>query len=165
MNEWEQANILEAEKWLLKKTLYTQDILNLQFLKKVHHEMFKTTWRWSGQFRTSNKNIGVMWEMIPNNLKLLLDDIVYQLENNIYDPNEIAVRFHHRLVLIHAFANGNGRHARLVTDLFLISQKQPRFSWGFNSTKTLDLTRKQYITALRAADKHNYQLLIDFVRS
>lgn len=89
--------------------------------------MFRKTWRWVGQFRRSNKNIGIHWPFIPEHLKLLCDDISYQLSHNTYELDEIAVRFHYRLVVIHPFANGNGRHARLITDEFLISLKKQHF--------------------------------------
>lgn len=165
LNEWEQANILEAEKWINRQSFKLQDIVTIHFIKKLHQRMFDKTWRWAGLFRQTNKNIGVDWPIISTQLKKLMDDLNYQIKYKIYPMNELAVRFHHRLVATHPFINGNGRHARLMTDIVLLSQKQPRFSWG----KTKDLMnatpiRKQYIEALRAADKMNYDLLLEFVR-
>jgi Fic-DOC domain mobile mystery protein B len=165
LNEWEQMNILDAEKWLRSQRFNIIQISTNAFIKKLHQRMFDQTWRWAGQFRKSNKNIGVDWLHIPVNLKILMDDLCYQLENNIYPLDELAVRFHHRLVVIHPFANGNGRHARLMADILLLSQNKTRFSWGnagnFSEPSTI---RKEYIHALRTADKGNYTLLIDFVR-
>ena len=124
LNEWEQMNILDAEKWLRTQRFNIIQISTNAFIKKLHQRMFDQTWRWAGQFRKSNKNIGVDWLHIPVNLKVLMDDLCYQLENNIYPLDELAVRFHHRLVVIHPFANGNGRHARLMADILLLSQNK-----------------------------------------
>lgn len=165
LNEWEQMNILEAEKWMSRKKFRMDEISNTIFIKKLHHRMFGKTWKWSGEFRRSNKNIGIDWLSIPVELKLLLDDFQFQLTHQTYPTDEIAVRFHHRLVAIHPFANGNGRHARLMTDIFLLSQKLKRFSWGMAEQLVKPtIVRQQYITALRAADERDYTLLMDFVR-
>lgn len=136
------------------------------FIKKLHSRMFCNTWRWAGEFRRTNKNIGVDWLSLPMELKVLLDDVIYQAEHKVYDIDELAGRFHHRLVAIHPFANGNGRHARMMTDIILLSQGKESFTWG--RQKDLAETspiRKQYIDALRAADKKDYTLLMQFVRS
>ena len=94
-----------------------------------------------------------------------MDDVRYQLENKTYPIDELVVRFHRRLVAIHPFANGNGRHARLMADIVLLSQGQRRFSWGrAESFIESSSIRANYITALRAADKMDYSLLLDFVR-
>lgn len=134
LNEWEQANILEAEKWIGRhRQLKQLDILTVDFIKKLHQIMFNKTWSWAGKFRQTNKNIGVDWVFVAVELKVLLDDINYQFKNNVYSVNELATRFHHRLVSIHPFSNGNGRHARMMTDIVLLSQDHPRFSWGKQS--------------------------------
>ncbi len=116
LNEAEQANVLEAEEWAFARK---RDVLDKKFLKNLHKRMFGRVWRWAGKFRHSAKNIGVDAYRIPNDLRHLLDDCHYWIENGTYDPDEIATRFHHRLVLIHPFPNGNGRHARLAADLML----------------------------------------------
>lgn len=166
LNEWEQANILAAESWLSKHVLTFQEIITLTFVQKLHHQMFNQTWKWAGQFRRTNKNIGIDWFMITENLKKLLDDVQYHVNCRIYEIDEIAARFHHQLVSIHLFPNGNGRHARLITDVFLLSLQQARFSWGQKSIKALyepTVVRKKYINALKAADQGDYQLLLKFV--
>ncbi len=127
--------------------------------------MFGKTWRWAGTLRRSDKNIGVDWLMIAVETQQLLDDVAYQLENKVYAQDEITARLHHRLVAIHLFPNGNGRHARLVADVLLMIHQEKRFSWGMHRCSDLDSTRKTYIMALREADKHNYQPLLEFVRS
>jgi Fic-DOC domain mobile mystery protein B len=95
----------------------------------------------------------------------LLDDSRYWIEHDTYPPDEIATRFHHRLVWIHPFPNGNGRHARLATDLLLTALGRPRFSWGRVSLVDRGKTRLTYVAALRAADGHDIQPLLAFVRS
>lgn len=127
--------------------------------------MFNKTWRWAGKFRKSNKNIGVFWEQIPVRLKLLFDDVAYQIEKHVYELDELAARFHHRLVHIHPFPNGNGRHARLMSDILLFNQGAKRFTWGQENLVLDSQTKKGYINALRQADKHDYRALLNFVRT
>jgi Fic-DOC domain mobile mystery protein B len=165
LNEWENANILKAENWLFSTSPSHNDFLTIDFIKLLHKKMFDDTWKWAGQFRQTEKNIGTAHFQIPLELKNLLDDVVFQITNKSYSIDEIAYRLHHRLVAIHPFPNGNGRHARLFADLFLTKAGQPRFTWGRNNLAIESLTRKNYIHALRAADKHDYTLLAKFVRS
>lgn len=164
LNEWEAVNILKAENWL-STTRQAKHFLTTDFIKLLHKKMFEDTWRWAGIFRKTEKNIGVMPSIINTKLKNLLDDVTYQLTNNSYSIDEIAYRFHHRLVAIHPFPNGNGRHARLMTDLLLIKAGQLRFTWGKQKLEAEGPVRKQYIDALRNADKYDYSVLAVFVRS
>ena len=165
LNEWEQANILEVEEWTNRHKFITSKVLTIEFIRRLHLKMFNKTWRWAGKFRKSNKNIGVHWSHVSTELKNLNEDVKYQIKHDVYPIDEIAARFHHRLVYIHPFANGNGRHARLMSDIFLLSQNHKRFSWGNKSNFTvLSNIRKKYIQALRAADKMDYSLLIDFLK-
>ena len=164
LDRWEQDNINEALKWLEKKN--PKEILNEPFIKLLHKKMFDNVWKWAGKFRLSNKNIGVFWENISIELKKSCDDAEYWIKNKIYSPDEIGARFHHQLVYIHLFLNGNGRHARLMTDLLLENTlNHNKFSWGGKNLTTVGDCLRQYIQALKAADKHNYCLLIKFVRS
>lgn len=118
-----------------------------------------------GAYRKSQKNIGVAYYRIPTELRTLLDDCRYWLEHDTYPPDEIAARFHHRLVSIHCYPNGNGRHARLATDLLLTSLERDRFSWGSANLIDAGATRATYVAALRAADNHDYGPLLAFVKS
>ena len=129
LDRWEQDNIIEAETWAFRKTNITKDdLLSVDFIRLLHKRMFRNVWKWAGEFRSSEKNIGVECWSIGPTLKILLDDVKFWLEQNVYPPDEIGARFHHRLVAIHPFANGNGRHARLMADLLLVHLlKQPRF--------------------------------------
>lgn len=162
LNDWEQKNILEAERWARNK----KDILSVEFIKKLHEHMFNHTWKWAGKFRQSGKNIGIDWHMIPVELKKLCDDVSYQLQHHSFSDDEIAVRLHHRLVWIHPFPNGNGRHARLMADLLAMQLGHPRFSWGVQQDLyKVTPIRKQYIEALKLADRGDYSKLIAFARS
>jgi Fic-DOC domain mobile mystery protein B len=162
LNEAEQANILEAEEWAFARK---RDVLDEKFLKGLHKRMFGRVWRWAGEFRLTERNIGVAPHRIGVDLRKLLDDCRYWIEHGTYPPDEIAARFHHRLVWIHPFPNGNGRHARLATDLLLARLGQPRFSWGRVSLVDAGETRLAYVAALRAADGHKIRPLLRFVRS
>jgi Fic-DOC domain mobile mystery protein B len=165
LNEWEQANILDAEKWLNRQRFHLAKVTTTDFIKKLHVRMFGKTWTWAGAFRQSNKNIGVDKFEIAVSLYNLLDDVRYQIECQSYSIAELAARFHHRLVLVHPFANGNGRHARMMTDIILLSQGQKRFTWGrAKNLGEVSPVRERYIKALRAADQHNYESLIAFVQ-
>lgn len=162
LNEWEQLNILQGEAWARKQR---QEILQEAYVRKLHERMFGETWRWAGEFRKSDKNLGVDWLKIGVELKKLLDDVRYQVEHGSYPADEIAVRFHHRLVAIHPFPNGNGRHARLMADLLAERLGRPRFSWGSRSLVDASETRQRYIAALQAADARDYGPLLAFARS
>lgn len=162
LNEWEQLNILQGDTWARKQR---REILDEGFLRRLHQQMFGETWRWAGTFRQSDKNIGVDWLHIGVELKKLLDDVRYQVANGSLPPDEIAVRFHHRLVAIHPFPNGNGRHARLMADLLIERLGRPRFTWGSASLIDANETRGHYIAALRAADARDISPLLAFARS
>lgn len=162
LNDAEQANILEAEGKALRRK---QNILDQRALNRLHKNMFGNVWKWAGKFRTSNKNIGIEAYKVANDLQTLITDCKYWIEHETYEPDEIAARFHHKLVYIHPYANGNGRHARLATDLLLISMGRERFTWGSANLVDASETRAQYVAALRAADKHGYESLFKFVRS
>lgn len=162
LNEAEQANILDAESWAFGRK---RDVLNERFLTDLHNRMFGRVWRWAGSYRRSQKNVGIDAYRIPIDLRQLTEDCRYWIEHETYSPDEIATRFHHRLVAIHPFPNGNGRHARLATDLLLTKLGQERFSWGQVNLVDASETRDTYINALRTADKHDYGPLLAFVRS
>ncbi|MCP1466376.1 mobile mystery protein B [Pseudomonas sp. S3E17] len=163
LDEWEAQNILKASRWVARQKKL--DVLNDHFCRELHVKMFDDTWKWAGTFRKSDKNIGCDWTQIAVNLRQLLDNVAYWLEHNVFPPEEIAVRFHHRLVWLHAFPNGNGRHARLMTDCLLRQCGLAPFSWGRGNLVIVNEVRQRYIQALRAADANDYTLLLAFVRS
>jgi len=164
LDRWEQENISAAETWALRRR--PRDLLSEGFIKSLHKRMFGTVWRWAGDFRTTGKNIGVPSWQIAGELRNLCADCALWIEQGTFPPDEIAVRFHHRLTVTHPFPNGNGRHARLMTDILLFHLlKQPRFSWGSGNLVSAGDCRQQYINALRDADRHDYTALLAFVRS
>ena len=165
LNAWEQINIAQGDRWAARQK--KRDLLDEGFIRELHRQMFDKTWQWAGTFRNSNKNIGVDWTQVAVRLRNLLDNSKYQIENHVYDADEIAVRFHHQLVWIHPFPNGNGRHARLMADLLAMRLGRPRLTWGGGkaSVITVGELRKQYLAALRVADQGQINDLIAFARS
>jgi len=166
LNEFEQQNIEDAMQWVLGKSFSDYTILTDRFIRQLHRRMFGNVWNWAGDFRTTNKNIGVDKWQIPMELRNLCDDTRYWLENNIHPSDEIAIRFKHRLVSIHCFPNGNGRHSRLMADVIVQHVfNRPLFSWGTNSQKAQVDARSTYIQSLRLADKGLIVPLLEFARS
>lgn len=163
LNEWEQNNIIAAERWLFASK--HKSLLTIGFIKKLHKIMFDKTWKWAGEYRTHNTNIGINHPLIQEALKNLCDDVDYWIENNVFPVDESAARFHFKLVFIHAFPNGNGRHARLMSDALLIQLGEPRFTWGRKSLSEQSNIRSQYIESLKEADRGNAQPLLKFARS
>lgn len=180
LNAWEEANILEGEKWAKRQT--KRDLLTEGFIRDLHSKMFSHTWRWAGTFRSSNKNIGVDWPQVATKLRNLLDNTRYQIDHahiadnsadnsagnsagNSEECDALAIRFHHQLVWIHPFPNGNGRHARLLADTLAVRLGQARFTWGSASLGSTGNARERYLQALRAADGGSVRELIEFARS
>ena len=161
LNEWEQRNILEAEQWAFSQR--RTRILSADFVRALHRRMFDRTWKWAGSFRTTDKNIGVPAHQIPTALRNGLDDAEYWLENEIFPIPEAAVRLHHRLVSVHPFPDGNGRHARLAADVLLFNLNQLRLDWGGTGLDSSGPKREAYITALKAADAGNFNPLLQFL--
>ncbi|WP_411882740.1 mobile mystery protein B [Polaromonas sp. YR568] len=166
LNEYEQANILAGQRWAFGPRQRGKELLNEGFVRTLHKRMFDKTWRWAGTFRSTDKSIGIAWEQVSVKLRQLLDNTGYQVAEKAFEADEIAVRFHHSLVLIHPFPNGNGRHARMMADVLVKSLGAERFSWGANADLGPDGdTRRQYIDALRAADAGQFEGLFKFARS
>lgn len=164
LDEFEQLNIEKAMIWLSRKRLTPDQLLNEQFIRELHGKMFGEVWSWAAKYRLTNKNIGVdKWQILPA-VTMLCDDARYWIAESVYAEDEMAIRFKHRLVSIHCFANGNGRHSRLMADV--IAEKifhLPAFSWG-RLGQHVD-ARATYIQSLRSADKGDIQPLIRFSRS
>jgi Fic-DOC domain mobile mystery protein B len=166
LDEFEQQNIEQAVQWTLGRSFKPEIILSEDFIRAVHKRMYRDVWTWAGAFRKTNKNIGVDKWQIPIELKTLSDDAKYWYENNTFPPDEMALRFKHRLVSIHCFPNGNGRHSRLMADIIIEKiYKQPVFSWGALKYTSEGDARIAYLKAVKAADKGDYSLLLAFARS
>lgn len=165
LNEFEQANINESLKWLNSKRKIN-DVLSEDFILQLHKRMLGMVWKWAGQFRKNETNIGIDWTKIPIELKVLIDDVKFWVKHQTYQPEEIAIRFKHRLVSIHCFPNGNGRHSRIMADLIMLHVfGLEKFTWGHSNLTESSEQRELYLTALKTADKDDYSKLIQFVSS
>lgn len=166
LNELEQDNILRAQSRVLGVRPGPRPaLLTERDVRRVHQLMFDRVWKWAGRYRLSDKNIGMSWHEIPVDVQNLCDDAQYWIANQTYPIDEIATRFHHRLVRIHPFPDGNGRHARLMTDALLERLGHRRFNWGDGDLNRAGDIRGRYIAALRAADAGEMGALLTFVRS
>ncbi len=166
LDEFEQLNIEHALQWVFGKKYKQEQIFTNKFICELHKRMYGNVWAWAGTFRKTEKNIGVKSYQIPIQLKALCDDAIFWIENKTYSPEEIAIRFKHRLVSIHCFSNGNGRHSRLMADIIIekIFGKEP-FSWGAANLLNEGDMRKVYLKAIKQADLNEYQSLLEFAKS
>ncbi len=163
LDEFEQLNIEKAVEWTIHTNLKLEKILTEKFIKDLHKKMYGDVWKWAGEFRKSGKNIGKKWKQIGIELRTLLDDTKYWIDNNTFSPEEISIRFKHRIVAIHCFPNGNGRHSRMMADIIMESIfGEEIFSWHQSNMVKTDDTRKEYIAALRKADNGDINPLIEF---
>ena len=167
LNQAEYLNIQNAIEWALNRRRFqARDILSETFVRELHKRMFRDVWRWAGEFRKTNKNIGVDKLEIQVHLRQLIDDAKFWQEHNTFSPDEMAIRFKHRIVSIHCFPNGNGRHSRLMADI--IAQHifaSNKFNWGAVDFTKKTNSRQIYLDALHGADKNDLSALIRFARS
>ncbi|PKQ15167.1 MAG: cell filamentation protein Fic [Actinobacteria bacterium HGW-Actinobacteria-7] len=170
LNAAEQANIAKALLWAESKGgPHSLDaLLSEGTMRSLHTRMFGEVWKWAGHYRRHNTNIGTDWPHISAQLQDLLADVLVQTsdrEKLPWPPDELAVRFHHRLVVIHPFPNGNGRHARLAADLLVAELGEPSFTWGAKDLGASGAVRRAYLDALRHADREqNFVPLVEFAR-
>jgi Fic-DOC domain mobile mystery protein B len=166
LNEAEQENIVKGAAWARRRRDGKPvDLLNDEYARTLHKQMFGDVCKWAGTYRQNELNIGIEANRIPADMPAMLDDARYWVEHSTYPPDEIAVRLHHRLTQIHAFPNGNGRHARMMADLLIERLGGKPFSWGGGSLADVGTLRAQYVAALKAADGHDIGPLMTFVRS
>lgn len=162
LNELEQKNIGQADSWAF---LRKRNVLDEAFLKGLHKRMFKSVWRWAGEYRKTETNLGVLPHLIQLGVYQIVGDMRVAFQHNGFEPDELALRFSHRLVSVHPFPNGNGRWSRLVGDLMIVKQNGKRFTWGSTDLQADGKDRDKYIQALKAADNHDYKPLMEFARS
>jgi len=166
LDEFEQQNIEQAVLWSLGRSFKADVVFTEDFLKAVHKRMYGNVWAWAGEFRKTNKNLGVDKYQIPTRLRCLLDDVKFWYANSTYTPDETTIRFKHRLVSVHCFPNGNGRHSRLIADIVIDKIfKQPVYTWGSAKLVKQVNSRVAYLNAIRAADGGDIQPLINFARA
>ena len=161
----EQENITRGIRWAFGRRRRPGEVLSEPFLRELHRRMFGNVWGWAGMYRTTARNVGVDAWLIQQTIGELLGDARYWIEHETFQPDELCVRFHHRLVAAHPFPNGNGRHARLAADVLAESLGRDRFEWGRGLPLNATGMRDQYITALRAADAGSIEGLIAFARA
>lgn len=160
LDQMEQINIQDGIRWLSKQS--NPDVLSETFIRRLHIELFGNLWNWAGRFRRTEKSIGVAPEQIAIELRNLLDDARYWIDHQTYSCCEIALRFHHRLVQIHLFPNGNGRHARILTNALLTKHLHASsVTWGHVEMQDMEQQRTDYIAALRSADTGDYLPLLE----
>jgi len=158
LNVWEQENILNAASWIQRAR---KSALDEATIRELHRRMFSESWKWAGRYRTSDKTIGIHWPQIPMAVRNFVEDGRLWLREGVFSPDEAAIRLHHRLVHIHLFPNGNGRHARLWSDMLLIQNGRPPIDWGGANLDTVSESRRAYIRALGSADEGDLQPLLD----
>ena len=162
LDEAEAENILEA---FLKYTVSAEQLANVQFdtlfLQQLHRDMLGNVWSWAGDFRTTQTSIGIEAVNIRQALYQLMDDLAFW--ETSWDYKDTATKFHYSLVKIHPFLNGNGRCARLFTDLWLLSIGKDMLEWGDEDINMVNASRSEYIGALQEADKGNYDYLKKFM--
>ena len=162
LNEWENANILEAEEWAFSHD--HEDVLSVHFLRELHRRMFDRTWEWAGQFRRTEKNLGVAPHEIRRGVVDACRDAEHWIENEVFSPQVVAARYHHSLVSVHPFPNGNGRHARLAADVLLDRLGYDRLDWGRRRALYSNGERRdEYIAALQGADRREFEPLYEFL--
>lgn len=158
----EQRNIAQA---LLRRSPATDELLTDAYLRGLHQAMFRQVWAWAGVYRIRETNIGFAPHEIAASVRMLVDDAKAWVEFGTYEPDEIAIRFHHRLVAIHPFPNGNGRLGRIAADYFVHSLGAAPFTWGSGLDVDTDVLRSKYIGALQRADGGNIADLLAFART
>lgn len=167
LNQFERLNINEARLWALRpRNLRREDLLTDGFSRELHRRMFNRVWRWAGCYRSTERNLG--WEVhrLAEGVHNAFADARVWLEHSVHPVTEVAVRLHHRLVVIHPWPNGNGRHARLMADILVAAQGAAELSWGArNDLASPGETRGRYIAALQAADAGDFVPLLEFTRS
>ena len=163
LNEIEAANVESGRGWALRSR---KDCLTADYLCELHKRMFGDVWRWAGNYRTFDVNIGnTPFVQVPVEVRQVLDDARYWMDNGTYAPAELAVRLHHRLVLVHPFVNGNGRCTRLLADVVVKRLKAAPLSWGSVSLAETGEARAAYVAALRDADNHDLDPLVRFAQA
>jgi Fic-DOC domain mobile mystery protein B len=162
LNEHEQANIADANLWATGRK---HNPVAVPFCRNLHRRMFDRVWKWAGVYRKSNTNIGVDFPQIEQHLYQLVGNTQWWIDNKTFEADEIAVRYHHGLVWIHPFPNGNGRWSRMMGDVLARRLDRPAFTWGGSQLVHEEVVRKAYLTALRRADGHDFSDLLAFARS
>jgi Fic-DOC domain mobile mystery protein B len=168
LNEYETLNILRAREWAFdSRIMKSTDPLEEPYVRELHHRMFDSVWKWAGTYRQTERNIGCYPREIVR-IAQLLANTRYWIENKTFSTDEALLRFHYQLTRIHPFANGNGRHARMIADVAAVRYGREEFTWGARKDLVAEGdARTWYLAALRTLDAHenHMKLLLEFARS
>ncbi len=166
LNQFERLNINAARVWAMRKSVLNRpDLVSDGFVRELHRRMFNQVWSWAGRYRTTDKNLG--WEVprLAEGVRNACDDARAWLEHSTYPLPEAAVRLHHRLVLIHPWPNGNGRHSRLLADVVIAAKGGQELTWGAGQDLVAaSEVRRRYIEAIRQADRGDIGPLLIFAQ-
>ncbi len=169
LNEYEALNILRAREWAFdSRTMKSTDPLEEPYVRQLHHSMFDNVSKWAGTYRQTERNIGCDPKEIVQRIPQLLANTRHWLENKTFSMDEALLRFHHQLTRIHPFANGNGRHARMITDVVAVKYGRAEFTWGAGKDLVAQGdARTKYLAALRTLDanENDVKSLLEFARS
>ncbi len=165
LNEAEEENIVKGAAWGRRRRGKAADLLTEDFVKTLHKQIFGEVWKWAGTYRQGELNIGIAPHLVTAEMPALLNNARYWVDHETYSLDEIAARLHHRLTQIHGFPNGNGRHARMMADLVIERLGGQAFTWGGGGLGDVGTLRNDYVAALQAADNHDIEPLLAFMRS
>ncbi|RLA29618.1 MAG: mobile mystery protein B [Gammaproteobacteria bacterium] len=167
INQAELVGIVEATDWAKKTRLSPNEV---KFWQRLHAQMFGQVWSWAGEWRQHEPNIGVPPQDIQPDMKNLQDDLAFWLSEKCdMAALELIARFHHRLVYIHPFSNGNGRWGRLITDVLaarVLGMTPLTWARGGHGLRDIESDeRKKYIATIKAADKGEFGPLMEYLKS
>jgi Fic-DOC domain mobile mystery protein B len=165
LNEAEEENILKCAAWARRRRGGADTLLNEDYSKSLHKQMFGEVWKWAGAYRQNELNIGIAQHLVVVEMLVMFDNVRFWVKNETFSPDEIAARLHHRLTQIHGFPNGNGRHARMMADLLIEKLGGQPFTWGSGTIHETGALRDAYVAALQSADNHDFGPLMEFARS
>ena len=165
LNRAEEENILRARTWAARSRLVHRNLLSDSTLRRIHKEMFGGVWRWAGLYRLTNKNIGVPWDQVSSLVRQVCENFALRVSLVGDDRDRLCVEFHYRIVNIHPFVNGNGRHARFCADRLIENLGGRPFQWGRGDLRGEGAARQSYLAALQAADAGDAEPLLRFARS
>jgi cell filamentation protein len=163
INECEAKGIAAAELYVF--TLDSDIEFSTQLICEIHSIAFSELYDWAGKWRTASVIVGQLIPPEPTQVVQLMyqfiDNLNYKINNatTLEDKIGCLIFAHYEFIRIHPFNNGNGRTGRIIMNLVGLK-------FGY---KPLELyyregdSRKNYIDAMRAADKGNYNPLADLI--
>ena len=136
-----------------------------KWMMNVNKEMFGKIWVWAGVRRKIElAGVGSKPYNIEVEVNELLGDMVVWTDTGM-PLIEQATRLHHRAVFIHPFENGNGRWARLLSNILLKQNDGAIVSWpDDNLVGCSSAIREEYISCLKAADQGDVEPLLGLHR-